>query len=94
LSSWDNNKGIIGVHEMALSDECLTEKTEFNDSKIRWNSIFRIESTAEHTFIYTGDITAYVIPQKSIKVGNYDQFVEKLNLIFSKQGNFQPERST
>ena len=89
-----NNKGVLGVHEMIVSDECLIEKTEFNDSKIQWNSINKIDSTTDHTFIFTGDLTAYTIPHKNIISGDYAQFVEKLKETFNRNGSFQPGRCT
>ena len=80
----DENKGVLGVHEMVVSDDYLEEITEHNDSKIQWDSISKIESIADYTFVYTGDITAYIIPHKNIISGNCMGFIEKLSESFRK----------
>lgn len=77
-------KGVLGVHEMTISDGHLAEKTEDNDLKIPWSSIKRIETIAEHTFVFTDDISAYIIPHKKITDGNAMQFIDKLNAVFNK----------
>ena len=77
----DAIKGVIGVHEMTISRDFLNDKTEYSDGKVQWNSVRKVDSTPDHTFIMTGDITAYVIPKKGIISGDYDQFVEKLKTL-------------
>ena len=72
-------KSILGTHEMTISDKYLTDKTEDSDSKIEWNEISRIKSTPEHTFVFTDDVTAYIIPHKKITGDNSSQFIKQLN---------------
>ena len=83
----DAIKGVIGVHEMTISEGSLNDKTEFNDSSMTWDSVNKIDSTADHTFILTGDVTAYVIPRKGVKNGNYDQFVGKVKMYKAGAGS-------
>ena len=80
----DSYKGVLGTHEMTISDNYLAEKTEDNDSKIRWNSIDRIESISDYTFVFTDEITAYIIPHKKIVGDTATQFINKLNDTFRK----------
>ena len=80
----DSYKGVLGAHEMIISDEHLAAKTEYNDNKIQWNSINKIETISDYTFIFTDDITAYIIPHKKIIGGNASQFINKLNNVFKK----------
>jgi len=80
----DSYKNILGAHEMIISDDQLIEKSEGNENNIQWNSINKIITTADHTFIFTDDITAYVIAHKKITSGNTSQFNDKLNSTFKK----------
>lgn len=82
----DSYKGVIGTHEMTISDENLADKTEYSDSNIQWNSINKIATTADHTFIFTDDVSAYIIPHKKIKGSNASQFINKLNDVYKKLG--------
>ena len=84
LSKDDAYKSVLGTHEMTISAEYLAEKTEDNDIKVQWDSIKKIETAADHTFIFTDEITAYIIPHKKIATGNASQFIDKLNGTFKK----------
>ena len=77
-------KDVLGRHEMKVSDQYLTEVNEHNENEIQWSSISKIETVANHTFIFTTDVTAYIIPHNKIKEGNVFQFIEKLNATFNK----------
>ena len=83
---YENNmyKDVLGRHEMKVSDQYLTEVNEHNENEIQWSSISKIETVANHTFIFTTDVTAYIIPHNKIKEGNVFQFIEKLNATFNK----------
>ncbi len=79
----DSYKGIIGLHEMIISADGLSNKTTDNDSKVAWKLINRIETNADHTFIFTDDITAYIVPHNRITSGDASQFIDKLNANFN-----------
>ena len=76
--------GVLGVHEMTISDGHLADKTEDSDVKVQWSSIKRIETIADHTFIFTDDISAYIIPHNKITGSDVSQFINKLNAVFKK----------
>lgn len=84
LSKENAYKSILGPHEMTISVEYLAEKTEENDIKVQWDSIKKIETAEDHTFIFTNDVTAYIIPHKKIVSGNASQFIDRLNDTFKK----------
>ena len=84
LAKNDAYKSVLGKHEMTISAEYLAEKTEENNIKVQWDSIFKIETAVDHTFIFTDEVTAYIIPHKKITVGNAPQFIDKLNDTFQK----------
>ena len=80
----DSYKGILGPHEMTISDDYLTEKTTDNESKIHWNSIDRIETMSDYTFVFTDEVSAYIIPHKRIVGDHGSQFITNLNDTFKK----------
>ncbi|MEA3362669.1 MAG: YcxB family protein [Thermodesulfobacteriota bacterium] len=77
-------KSVLGTHEMTISDDCLLERSEDNNNTIQWDSINKIETTSDHTFIFTDEMTAYIIPQKKIVVGDFSKFINKLDTVFKK----------
>ena len=77
-------KGIIGTHEMAISNDYLNEKTEDNENKVPWDSINRVETIADHTFVFTDEVAAFIIPHQKIIGANGSQFISKLNDTFQK----------
>ena len=79
-----NYKGIIGTHEMAISADYLIEKTEDNENKVPWDAINRIETMSDHTFVFTDEVTAYIIPHQKIVGANGSQFIDKLKDTFEK----------
>lgn len=58
-----NTRGITGEHSIRLSDQGLTESTEFNTSLHRWSGILRVESTKRYLLILLGDFHGHVIPK-------------------------------
>lgn len=57
--------GVLGEHTITLPPETLQERTAVNDSKTVWRSLYRIDSTADHLFIFTQPNTAHVIPRRA-----------------------------
>ena len=84
LSKSDAYKSVLGGHEMTVSADYLAEKTAANDIKISWDSIKKIETKSDYTFIFTDEVTAYIIPHKKIVAGNISQFIDKLNGTYKK----------
>lgn len=51
---------IIGEHMMTISEEGITDITEFNETK--YKKIDKIVETKKHLFLYVNSVTAYIIP--------------------------------
>ncbi len=79
LCAGDDSKGVLGLHVLEITDECLIEKTEYSEDEIQWESIAKIDSTSDYTFVYIGESTAHIIPEDNIIDGDYTLFVSKLN---------------
>lgn len=73
------NKATFGLHELELTDENLITRTRVAESRIGWEAVERVASTADHTFIYVSALSAEVIPRRSVTEGDYDAFVKELN---------------
>ncbi len=80
-----NYKEVLGTHEMTISHEYLTEKTEYHKTEIKWGLISKIDTTPSHTFIFTDEVTAYIIPHNKIIDGNAAQFIDMLNNFFKNR---------
>ncbi len=71
-------KGVLGMHELLVSDQWLTERTDYNEQRSSWESIGRIGSSDDRTFIYVSPLTAHVIPRERVQEGDYDAFVREV----------------
>ncbi len=76
LSEEDRYKEILGTHKMTISENYLIEQTPENENKVPWDSIDRIETISDHTFIFTDEVTAYIIPHKKMTSGDTSQFMD------------------
>ena len=57
--------GVLGPHIITLTPEALHERTAVNDSNAVWRSIFRVDGTPKHIFIFTQPNAAHVIPRRA-----------------------------
>jgi hypothetical protein len=73
------NPATFGAREIELDDDGLAARSTVTESTILWRAIERIKSTDQHTFIYVGPGNAIVIPRRTVKAGDYDEFVDELN---------------
>ncbi len=80
-----SGKGILGEHELDLTESGIVERTDFNEHNVTWQGIGKIVSTKDHTFIYVGENMAHILPRSSILEGNYESFVNALNHKYSHQ---------
>ena len=78
------NKGVIRVHEISIEDDGIIEKTDYNETKLRWGSIENIVAFKGKTLIFIGAMQAHVVPEDSIIDGDYKTFVDELVSSYSK----------
>jgi hypothetical protein len=71
------NKGIFCEHEIEIIDVGIVETTNVGKQESYWATIEKIEETDEHLFIYTGSMTAHVIPKSRVE-GDLDLFTKIL----------------
>lgn len=75
---------ILGEHEMTITDDHLSDCSGNNINAIQWDSIDRIETLTEHTYVFTDEVTAYIIPHAKVSSGRISLFIEALNSQFRK----------
>jgi len=80
----EKSKGVLGRHVITITNDHFNEKTEYNDTSIPWKGIDRIETTPDYTFIFTNEVTAYVVPRKSLAAENYSNFTQEIHKIYNK----------
>jgi len=73
-----DNSGILGRHEMVLTEDGIEEKTEVGGQSNDWGSIDRIVTDGDTTYIYVGPLWAHILPKKGVVEGNYNLFVSAL----------------
>jgi hypothetical protein len=59
------NKGLVGTHEIALGDHCLTEITTDNASSHRWSAYHKTGSSKNYLFLYVTDNNVIYVPKNS-----------------------------
>jgi YcxB-like protein len=79
LISEGSTKGVVGPHELEITDSDLIERTEVNESKHSWRGLHRVVDTPEYLFIYVTALMAHVVPKQSVTAGDIDAFLQKAN---------------
>ena len=65
----------IGEHRLVATDSGLQVIHAAGETRLNWSALARVRSTASHTFIFTDDISALVIPHARIRSGDVRSFV-------------------
>ncbi len=68
------NKGSLGAQLLRLSEDGVEESNDYGSKFTRFNAIERVESTDQHTFIFTGAASAYIIPHGKVVEGDVTVF--------------------
>ena len=90
MYSEGDNKGLTGEHELELIEGGFIERTPYNETKIAWGAVERIETTQDYTFIYINSVMALTIPHNSILEGDYKAFMEQIGQRFQPNQILQP----
>lgn len=60
------NPGILGPQSLRAEPDFLLHSSEQGESQYRWGSIERVAETPSHAFIYTGAVTALIVPKRDL----------------------------
>jgi hypothetical protein len=72
------NRGLIGPHEMELTDTHLTESNPYGHSSRVLHAIEKVAVADSHAFIYISAVAAHIVPADSIVEGRFQAFLEAL----------------
>jgi hypothetical protein len=67
ISQEKPDKGLLGWHQLVLSESGLVEKTAVGESHTAWAGVDRVEQNPEYIFIYTSAVGAHIIPKRAFK---------------------------
>jgi hypothetical protein len=57
-------KGVIGEHELTLTDAGMISKSAISETTRKWNALFRIASTRNHLLLYVNETSAMIVPKR------------------------------
>jgi len=72
------NRALLSPHTLELLEDGLLQRSEWTETKLRWPAVERLESTPDHTFVYTTSVSAIIIPRQNVRRGDYGAFVAEL----------------
>ena len=58
-------EGVFCEHTVAIDPEGVTETTHLGETRVSWRGIYRVDSTAEHLFIYNQPGMALIVPRRA-----------------------------
>jgi hypothetical protein len=74
-------RGVLGEHEMEVSEVGLTERTQFNDSLHKWNGVTAVRETPGFYYIRVCESggSLHVIPKKDrVLEGDLNAFISEI----------------
>lgn len=84
---------MLGTHSFEIVDNGLLDVTSYYERTVFWNGIERIETVPGRTFVYLSAVNAQVIPEDSVKEGNYSAFIDELHKQWLKHNDQQAPQS-
>ena len=61
-----NNEGLLGMHEMTLTDDGIIDVTEGRQTSATWQSIQRMTEDENNLYIYNTSMSAYILPKQEL----------------------------
>ena len=74
----EKNPGMLCQHELEILPDGFIDRTHVGEGKTTFRGIVRIESTATHSFVFIGTLSAHVIPHAKVTEGHAESFVTTL----------------
>jgi len=73
------HRGVLGSHTMEITEEGLVERTAYNASLHRWDSVCRICHLFGYAYIYVGSDNIYLVPKRSLPPSEIDGFIAEVS---------------
>ena len=74
----DNARGVLGLHELEITADGFTDRTEWKETKYAWALLDHIETEGDHTFLTFGKLNVIVIPHHAVTDGSLPAFLKTL----------------
>lgn len=72
-------KGMVGEHQLEITEEGLKERTDFNCTINTWDGMGGIKETGSFFLLFVTDHTAHLVPKnKPLSEGDLKVFIEQL----------------
>jgi hypothetical protein len=77
LLSEGRSTGFYGNCTMSINEDGIRESKESGESTRRWSAVESLIITADHLFVYTSGVEAFVVPRRAFGSETaFDQFVQ------------------
>ncbi|WP_249315780.1 YcxB family protein [Bacillus sp. FJAT-49711] len=60
------NDGLLGEHNMMLSDEGIMDSTSNGVTKVTWSGIKTISEDQHNIYLYNSSVSAYILPKRDL----------------------------
>lgn len=60
----EDNKGILGVHELEVTEDAISWKNNVTASSVKWDAINSFEEDKDYFYIFLDKIMAHIIPKR------------------------------
>ena len=78
-------KGMVGEHQLEITEQVLKERTDFNCSMNTWDGMRGIKETGSFYFLFVTDNSAHIIPKKKpLCEGDLKIFIEEFKYTFKQ----------
>jgi hypothetical protein len=78
IVSKDENKVVLGEHEVEIREDGLRAKGGASEGLTYWNGLTRLVRGPQYAIIFTGTTTAHVIRKKSVVEGDIEAFLDEV----------------
>ncbi len=82
------NRDVIGNHIFAIDKDGITEISDVAESHITWSGIERIEENDKYIFLYTGSLSAHIIPKRAfVNKEEESEFIQLTRTYYSENSH-------
>ncbi|WP_273130862.1 YcxB family protein [Bacillus weihaiensis] len=61
------NDGIVGKHEMTLSEEGISDHHSTGETKVNWSGIQEFKEDSDYIYLYNSSVSSYIIPKRDLE---------------------------
>lgn len=60
------NDGLLGEHQMILSEEGIIDSTSNGETKVSWSGIQTLSEDNYNIYLYNSSVSAYILPKREL----------------------------